>query len=322
MSPSASQNDYEFFQNMDQKSIYKAVKSVSNETQIESTYVNSFINCDSNYITHNALTVCKKLNKLFKLLCSSKSEMATNNELNSSDYKYLNFWANFELNGEKFIDNSSIESFRNLMNREVYECLSKENMKAVLVEIEEEDLKKMKILDNLYQSYNEMNELIFSNSSEEISICSGISTQSVTQYNDAITKYRNVKNNFYNALMMFENNYINLHAEAVGKNKLFEQYIEKIPIEYKISDLSFYSSEYETKKIILILLLCSAFAIISILIYFYKFTPFGARMCARKRNKKKKFLTRDDTNNTLQCFDAFNHVNMNNKMYNLAYNSL
>ncbi|VUZ99368.1 PIR protein [Plasmodium vivax] len=322
MSPAESQNGYEFFQNMDHSSIYKAVKSVSDETRIEPSFLKSFINCDSHEITGNSLTVCKKLNILFKLLCSSVLCVRSNKCLNNSDYKYLNFWANYELNGKNFIDNGSIEYYKNHMNDEINGLHCKENMKAVLGEIEEEDLKKMKILDNLYQSYNEMNELIFSNSSEEISKCSGISTECVTQYNDAITEFGNTKDNFHNALMMFEHNYIKLHAKAVRKNKSFEKYIKKIPIEYKISELSFYSTEYETKKIIIISLLCSAFAIISILIYFYKFTPFGTRMCARKRNKKKKFPTRDDTNNTLQCFDAFNHANTNNKMYNLAYNSV
>ncbi|SCA83414.1 hypothetical protein PVT01_000010700 [Plasmodium vivax] len=307
---------------MDRSSIYKAVKSVSNEALIESHSEKTFINCDSGDITLNAKNVCKKLNKVFHFLCSSKSEMASNKKLNSSDYKYLNFWTNFELNGTKLLDNSSINYFGNLMNNEFYECFSKEEMKKVFGDIEEIVLKRRKILDILYQNYYELHEIIFSNRSEEISNCSGISTQCVTQYKAAIDEFRKTKDNFYNALMKFEINYIKLHAAAVGKNPSFEKYIEKIPIEYKISELSFYSSEYETKKIILISLLCSVFAIISILIYFYKFTPFGTRMCSRARNKKKKFRSKDDTNNSLQCFDAFSHANTNNKMYNLAYNSV
>ncbi|CAG9475298.1 unnamed protein product [Plasmodium vivax] len=318
----STQDKYEFFKNADHIRIYKALKSVKTigpEGLSEEQYL---IKCNNRGIDGNAKEVCEKLNKAFKLLCSSESDLTSNKQLNSNDYKYLNFWANFELNGKSFIDNESIDYYKNNIINEINDCFSKEEMKKVFGDIEGIVLKRMKILDNLYQCYYEMHEIIFSNRSEEISNCSGISTQCVTQYKAAIDEFRKTKDNFYNALMKFEINYIKLHAAAVGKNPSFEKYIEKIPIEYKISELSFYSSEYETKKIILISLLCSVFAIISILIYFYKFTPFGTRMCARKRNKKKKFPTRDDTNNTLQCFDAFNHANTNNKMYNLAYNSV
>ncbi|CAG9485803.1 unnamed protein product [Plasmodium vivax] len=314
---------YEFFKNVDHVRIYKALKS---ENIIECGGLSNeqcLIKCNVNGIDGLAQSVCKKFNNLISSLCSSKLDVPRNKCLNDSDYKYLNFWANFELNGKYFNNNESIEEFgRNIEENKFQECINDYKLKEALVHIQKEDLNKMKILDKLYESYYEMHEIIFSNSIENIGKCLLFSRKCIEEYKSAITEFQNTKDNFYNALMKYENNYIKLHAEAVRKNTSFEEYIEKIPIEYKISDLSFYSAEYDRKKIILISLLGSAFAIISILIYIYKFTPFGARMCARKRNKKKKFLTRDDTNNTLQCFDAFSHANTNNKMYNLAYNAV
>ncbi|CAG9485744.1 unnamed protein product [Plasmodium vivax] len=324
MGPKAESNEYEFFENMDKIHIYEAVKLVNDSSTYETFSPENglFINCK--YESFNAFDkkVCNKFNNLISLLCNRKSSLDKNKALNNSDYKYLNFWVNDEISKKGFDDNATVDDFSDNTKDENKECFDRVMLRNILNYIDADDLKRMKILDKLYQSYYEMNEIIFSNKSEEISKCSVISTQCITQYKDAITEFRKTKDSFYNTLMKFEINYIKLHAEAVRKNTSFEEYIEKIPIEYKISDLSFYSAEYERKKIILISLLGSAFAIISILIYIYKFTPFRTRMRSKARNMKKKFHSLDDNNNTLQGFDAFHHANTNNKMYNLAYNSV
>ncbi|VUZ99325.1 PIR protein [Plasmodium vivax] len=323
MGPKSESNEYEFFENMDKVHIYKAVNLVNNGTFDNSSPENGlFINCNYKSFKDFDKKVCNKFNNLISLICNSKSSLDKNSALNNSDYKYLNFWVNREISSKGSNDNVTIEEFSNNTKDENKQCINKDILSSVLIYIYPNELKRMKILDNLYQHYYEMHEIIFSNTSEKNGECLEFSQKCVAEYKTAITKYGNTKDNFYNALMKYENNYIKLHAEAVRKNTSFEEYIEKIPIEYKISDLSFYSAEYERKKIILISLLGSALAIISILIYFYKFTLLGTRMCARARNKKKKFRSKDDTNNALQCFDDFCHSNSNNKMYDLAYNTV
>ncbi|CAI7722620.1 hypothetical protein, conserved [Plasmodium vivax] len=321
MSPAASQKDYEFFQNMDYVRIYKAVKSVSNEIRIESSFENSLINCTSVEITGNAETVCKKFNKLISSLCSSELEMASDKQLNSSDYKYLNFWANFELNGERIIDNSSIESFGHNIQNKLQECINNDKLKKALGYINNEDYTRIIILDYLYKNYYEMHEIIYSTTDVDIEKCLEYSKNCITKYKDAIRNNSGRKHDFYDALMKFKRTYEELASKAFKKNPSYVSYIAKIPEDPNTTELTFYTIGDKRNKIILISLFGSVIAVVLVLIYFYRFTSFGTLMRARSRKKKKRFNNQDDSMNNSLCINNSNIIRHNNRKYNLAYHS-
>ncbi|VUZ99357.1 PIR protein [Plasmodium vivax] len=316
----STQDKYEFFENVDHVRIYNALNSANTTGHEVLSDNQSLIKCNNQGINGNAKEVCEKLNKAFKLLCSSESEFTSNKQLNSSDYKYLNFWANFELNGEHFVDNSSIESFRNLMNNEDYERFSKEKMKAVLEHIEEEDLKRMKILDNLYQRYYEMQEIIFSTSEERFEKCLRYSSECFNEYRNAFSTDE-IGKYFNSALTNFKKAYEELVSKAFSKDTSYVSYIAKIPEDPNESELSFYTIGDRRNKIILISLFGSVIAVVLVLIYFYKFTHFGTLIRARSRKKKKKFHNQDDNMKNSQCTNDPNIISYNNRKYNLAYHS-
>ncbi|KMZ91098.1 hypothetical protein PVMG_04870 [Plasmodium vivax Mauritania I] len=255
---------------MDRSSIYKAVKLVSNDTQIESSFLNSFINCHINYSTSNAITVCKRLNKLFQLLCSSKPEMESNKELNSSDYKYLNFWTNFELKREKIMDNETIDSFKHNMENKYPECINIEKLKAALGYIDINEYKRINMLDDLYKNYYEMHEIIYSTTDVDIEECLKYSKNCITKYKEAIRYNSGRKHYFYDALMKFKRTYENLASKAFSKNRSFALYIAKITEDPNESELTFYTIGDNKNKIILISLFGSVIAVVLVLIYFYR----------------------------------------------------
>ncbi|KMZ83543.1 hypothetical protein PVBG_00623 [Plasmodium vivax Brazil I] len=260
---------YEFFEKIDKNYIYNAVKSLNYSETEDLSAENSFINCDIQLMGEKEKRVCRKLNSLISTLCSNNSQSPKNYIFSNHDIEYLKFWVNFEIKNEGLIGNGDIEDLSGIIKEQMSECCSKDTMKNILIFIDPQDLNRMKILNNLYKNYNEMHEIIFSTSSEGIQKCLEYSKQCVTEYNGAIKQYRNVNDYFYNALKNFENYYKKLYADALGKNKHFEKYIEKIPRQYQISELSFYSIEYERNKIIFISLLGSVFVFIVVLIYIY-----------------------------------------------------
>ncbi|CAG9485497.1 unnamed protein product [Plasmodium vivax] len=321
MAGEASMGEFEFFHKMDMNYLFKAVNSVNDGTIVERDTENSlYINCTTFKVVDR--NICKRFNNLIKSLCLIKSTSENNKLLSSNDFLYLNFWANSEVYKKGVADNATVDDLSYYVKAECVECFDKITLKNRLKYIYPETFKKMKILDNLYKNYFEMEQIIYSNADTEIEKCSSYSKQCIEHYTAAISKYRDTKDHFYNALKNFENKHKNFHTQALGRNKSFAAYIEKISKVYQISDLTSYTVDDENDKIILISLIGSASAIILILIYFYMFTPCCERMRYVKGNKKKLFHNEDDnTNNSLQYLANSNSVGFNNKKYNLAYHT-
>ncbi|CAI7722589.1 PIR protein [Plasmodium vivax] len=321
MAGEASMGEFEFFDKMDMNYLFKAVNSVNDGTIVERDTENSlYINCTTFKVVDR--NICKRFNNLIKSLCLIKSTSENNKLLSSNDFLYLNFWANSEVYKKGVADNATVDDLSYYVKAECEKCFDKDTLKKSLKYIDDETFEKMKILDTLYKNYFEMKEIIFSNDDTEIGKCSSYSEQCVKDYKAAISQYRKTEGHFYNALKNFENKHKKLHTQALGRNKSFATYIEKIPKAYQISDLTSYTVDDENNKIILISLLGSASAIILILIYFYMFTPYCARMPYMKGNKKKKIPNQDDIrNNSLQYWADSNNVGFNNKKYNLAYHT-
>ncbi|KMZ76978.1 hypothetical protein PVIIG_05876 [Plasmodium vivax India VII] len=253
---------------MDMNYLYKAVNSVNEGTNLEGDTENrSYINCTAFSGLENR--ICKRFNNLIKSLCLIKSTSGNKNLLTDNDYLYLNFWANSEVYKKGVADNATVGDFSYNIKDECKECFDKDTLKNALKYIFNETFEKMKILDNLYKNYFEMEQIIFSNGNTENEKCSSYSKQCVEHYTAAISKYRDTKDHFYNALKNFENKHKNLHNQAFERNKSLAAYMEMIPKAYQISDLTSYTMNDENNKIILISLLGSASAIILILIYFY-----------------------------------------------------
>ncbi|SCA60153.1 hypothetical protein PVC01_000007000 [Plasmodium vivax] len=209
MAPGERSNEYEFFENMDKNSMYKAVISVNNETALEVSAGNTaIIDCNSRVFNDAQKNTCTKFNKLINSLCSIKSSSGINSVLNDSDYNYLKLWTVLALESEGATNNASLEEISTNINYEIDGCFNKDPLKSILVDIDGDQLKKMKLLDKLYKNYFEMH-YIFDSSSEEIRKCLEYSKECINDYKTARRYCKNSNDNFYKALMKFEQIYIN-----------------------------------------------------------------------------------------------------------------
>ncbi|SCA83409.1 hypothetical protein PVT01_000010200 [Plasmodium vivax] len=194
---------------MDQSSIYKAVISVNNGTQIESSSENSFINCTSSEITGLAQTVCKKFNNLINLLYIGRPKKGIPNFLKVNDYKYLSYWLlhEFNINNVKFSDIS--DKFYNNIKDNYNNFFSKESIKSAVEKIQPMNFEDMEILDNLYKTYSEF-YTIFSSGTQDIEESCNKYTQGChDSYELGIQKCSDKSSELYKALQSFKETYEN-----------------------------------------------------------------------------------------------------------------
>ncbi|SCO74568.1 Plasmodium vivax Vir protein, putative [Plasmodium vivax] len=323
MAPGEISDEYEFFENMEKNSMYKAVIIVNNETALEVSAGNTaIIDCNSRVFNDAQKNTCTKFNKLINSLCSIKSSSGINSVLNDSDYNYLKLWTVLALESEGATGNASLEDIFFNINHEITGCFSRTPLKEILEDIDRDLLEKMELLDKLYKNYFEIYYIFNSTGNQQIQKCWQYSNVCIEDYIKARKLCLDRSDYFYKALMRFKRTYKNFYTEAIWKDSSNAAYVLKIPADYKIEDLTFYAMEDETFTLILISLFSSVFAVFVILIYIYMFTPIGSRMRARRANKKKKFRNQDDNSKkSLQYSADFCNLGSNSRKYNLSYHS-
>ncbi|SCA83405.1 VIR protein [Plasmodium vivax] len=288
----ASQNDYEFFQNMDHSSIYKAVKSVSNGAGIESSSVNSFINCTSSEITGIAQPVCKKFNNLINLLYIDRPMGIMANSLNNNEYNYLSYWLFHEYNNNnvKFSDIS--ENFYNNIKNNYNNFFSKDSLKKAVEKIQHMNFEYMNILDNLYKNYNEIDTIIYSGMQNIKGSCYEYTKQCHHYYELGIQKCSDKNSDLYKALQSFKETYEESFNLMGIENKCDSIELKELPSydEIKEKKSTGFINEKE-KSNILTSILFPIIGLLSTLIFFYKFTPLGSwlRNIVNKKKEIKKY---------------------------------
>ncbi|VVA00118.1 PIR protein [Plasmodium vivax] len=323
MSPKEKSDDYEFFENMDINRMYKAVITVKNDSSLEATTANrTIIACNRNEFSNAQRKTCTKFNKLINSLCSIKSSFGINSILNDSDYNYLNLSVILSLESDGATGNGHLDEFSFSTYQEIDGCFNEAPLKKNFEDIDSDLLKKMKLLDNLYKNYFEIYDIFNSTDEKPNHNCLQYSNACIKDYKNARQLCSDSSDYFYKALMRFKKTYKKFYADAIWKDSSNAEYVLKLPRDYEIENLAFYSMEDETFTLILISLFSSVFTVFVILIYIYMFTPIGSRMRAKRANKKKKFRNQDDNSKkSLQYSADFCNLGSNRRMYNLTYHS-
>ncbi|CAI7722638.1 PIR protein [Plasmodium vivax] len=321
MSPNPSKNNYDFFQNMDHRYIYKAVNTVNSETRIELTSENSFINCTSSEITGNAETVCRKFNNLINLLYNGRSRGSIANFLKVNDYKYLSYWLlqEFKSNDVEFSDIS--ENFYSNIKNNYKNFISKESLKRSVETIQPMNFEYMKILDNLYKNYSEFYTIISSGTKYVEESCNKYTQGCHDSYELGIQKCSDKSSELYKALQSFKETY---------ENSFKFPDIGEICDSIKLKELRSYdeikrsSTELITendKNNMFTPVFAPTVGVLGTLIIFYKFTPLGPwlRNTVNKKKEIKNTINRE-THGLLKG-DENNNININNGPYNVKYHS-
>ncbi|VUZ99323.1 PIR protein [Plasmodium vivax] len=323
MAPGEISDEYEFFENMDKNSMYKAVITVQNGTALEaSTADATIIDCHRRGFRGAEQKACVKFNKLISSLCSIQSSYGFNGLLNDNDYNYLKLWFILELKREGAIGNAYLDDFSFKTYKKIDGCFDNDIFDRILGYIYDGAFQKMKLLDKLYLNFFEIYDIFNSTGKIQIQNCFQYSNKCIEDYKNARKLCLNRSDYFYKALMRFKKTYKNFYADAICKDSSNAEYVLKLPGDYEIENLKFYTLEDETYTLILISLFTSVFAVFLILIYIYMFTPIGSRLRARRTNKNKKFRNQDDKNIKLLQFSVDSYdLGSNSRKYNLSYHS-
>ncbi|CAG9474540.1 unnamed protein product [Plasmodium vivax] len=197
-------------------------RSLPNELQsIRYTYGCIFISDDS-FRMNDLENLCGKFINLYDLIFVPFVEYSTRNNENS---EYMNYWLNKELNN-KGISNLSAQAFyQKLITNDKFFDKQEGLIKTKMHYIEEEHLKKMNILYDLYTIYYDIKNTSYNN----VEMCNSHSTKCFQKFTEAIQSCSPAKNDKYcEALKSFKNKY-----EQLNENNKFpwcnKEYILPLP---------------------------------------------------------------------------------------------
>ncbi|KMZ88571.1 hypothetical protein PVBG_04780 [Plasmodium vivax Brazil I] len=161
--------------------------------------------------------ICCKFKNLYDLLFVSFGEYASRNNENS---EYINYWLNKELKNKQITNMSAQVFYEKLITNDRFFDKQKKLIKNKIHDIEEEHLKKMNILYDLYTIYNKIKITTYDDKQN----CKLYSDKIVQKFTEAIESYStNKKDEFYKALKSFKKKYedFNGNNNLRGCNKVY-----------------------------------------------------------------------------------------------------
>ncbi|SCA59606.1 VIR protein [Plasmodium vivax] len=211
-------------------------------------------------------------------------------------YEYMNFWLNHELNLNNKNASALIEKYNETLKTVNEGAYKFQKLVGKLNYIDKTNLAGMKLLNELYTYYYEINDIPSKGASHENRLCSEKSQILANKYNIARNMCIDSNYGLYSALMEFKNNYEDVYEEVLNTGKCNSAHLIKLPSEYDILKISVNG--------------------------LHKFTPLGTCVFVKERKKKKKFDIRDD-NMQEMLQDAYHNGtrSANRKRLNILYNA-
>ncbi|VVA00381.1 PIR protein, partial [Plasmodium vivax] len=201
-----SPQKFEFFNKLDHEKLYEALK-YANDGAADSycTGECTYIHCTMSSMNMYE-DICKKINKFFSSLCSTRQGNRWFNSLTSNNYEYINYWLNVKLNNEESKFNSLSNTLSERMKKDGNQCFNKDLFKNTLKYIQKNDFDYMKNIDDLYRNYSNMGYLLKSGKSSNMS-CLDYARECHKIYELSIKECPNKGNELYKALETFKTTY-------------------------------------------------------------------------------------------------------------------
>ncbi|VUZ99335.1 PIR protein [Plasmodium vivax] len=262
---------------------------------------------------HRSNGLCERFNYLIDLLTKEKTK-----DLSKCDKEYLNFWLNDEL--------STTDNNSPFHVKDFYEKLKQKrsdpyinSLEGKLYNITHEHFENMRIKNNLYKNYGK----IFN---AESKIVCGIKKNCLEYSNICYSEYKKglircfyKQGNWCQKLSVFKNMYISDNKDASPSGEFSYNDLIDLPrdedVEYEL-----YGGLNSWKN--LAMMISSILATtIGLFFYFYKFSPFGKKFCAKEKRKEK--FRHNIPMVTHEFLHAYDNPNKNsNNTYNLHYKSV
>ncbi|SBS90513.1 PIR Superfamily Protein [Plasmodium ovale curtisi] len=200
-SDDSPEEEYKFFEYIYDYINYEALleqKEISNSFNLNYSFIES-LNSEK---VQELTAIANKLIYLNDLLFNTSDRKVSNDDYN---HDYLNFWLNQQINeidSDSFCKKSFYQYFKS-HNRTNVNLLK---LNSKIHDIEENELKAMNALYNLYKNFSKLNEKIKEINPKEEE-CIRYAKQCVEEYEKLKDKCNGVRTKFCNILTKFKNKY-------------------------------------------------------------------------------------------------------------------
>ncbi|SBT57025.1 PIR Superfamily Protein [Plasmodium ovale wallikeri] len=334
METSSQEESYDFFNLMD---VYNQddEKALESALQADSSY-KKLCTFDGDVFSGKRTeyeTICAKFKYLNFLLFGNTME-ETNLNYHS---EYMNFWLNYKL---KSISNSNVCAQDFYQELKTHDLTFNSEDKIKIKNINDDNLKLMTKIYDLYSSYNEINQIINADS-DDFTQCSRYSKECVQKYDDAIKICQRDKvTNFCKALNVFKEKYDQLKNDynfvdgckieelkphPSDKNLLMVSAVKGSGSEDSVVPSSISEDQGSTAGFGVVTgTISTILGILPISLILYKTTPFGSWISNRYFKKKNIHEIIEDEENyeSLLSTSGSHDITSAHAGYKLSYNSL
>ncbi|SCA83782.1 hypothetical protein PVT01_000107800 [Plasmodium vivax] len=305
--PKISEQSYDFFDNI--LTYINCAKQVEDDVSIQQKYDE----CDGfsrQYIkqhTQKGKKICEHYLKLYNSLINE-----TNNPQTDPNYetklKFLNYWLNFKLKESGINKTTCVNSFASLMDNYLWKALPFNYTSHFTHNIKEEDLNKMNVLHNLYNTYNKIHSALKKEPCTPEDLILDCSDTCFDEYKVFMSGCIGIKNKFCDELEKFKKLYETLYRTVEDKGDQFSKYFKRLPEDQNINIIS-------------TTLLGSTIGLIPLIGILYKFTPLRQVFKPEKKKLPKSYSNNDEELRNISLSNhKYEQLTWNKERYNIKYN--
>ncbi|SBT55912.1 PIR Superfamily Protein [Plasmodium ovale wallikeri] len=327
---------YDFFNSMDQYNLLYDEETLERDMGIDPMY-KSLCKFNGGIFSGNETkyeTICAKFKYLKFLLFESPVKQTSHSNYHS---EYMNFWLNYKLKSTNNSNVCALNFYQELKTLDLkFDLENNINIKN----INDDNLKLMTEIYDLYSSYNEIYKII-KDPTGDITQCSCYSKECVRKYDAAIKKCpEDSVSNFCKALNVFKEKYDQLKNDDNFVDACEIEELKPLPSEEtSLTDSAVPRRDSEDSVIspstledqgstagfgVVTGTISTILGILPISLILYKTTPFGSWISNRYFKKKNIHEIIEDEENyeSLLHTSGSHDINSEHVGYKLSYNSL
>ncbi|GAW84635.1 variable surface protein [Plasmodium gonderi] len=267
--------------------------------------ISSYCNSHSgkvSLINSSCIDICKKFIALIENIPYVKLINLSEND-HEIDCRFLNYWLNDMLQSKNQISSSNVKYFYEEFKKHFSTYRADFLSKCKIIGMENDVLKNMNTLYQLYIYNSELYSYLFSDSSDDGSPCSNCINGCISTYNELKDKCPGNDNNFCDALGIFTDK-LKYNISNPISNNCDKELLKKLSNALEISENFSALSKIAFGRIkFVILTALSILGVLFICLYSFKYTPFGISISSIIRGK---IIDRKNVQNKI------NNSNINN----------
>ncbi|KMZ91089.1 hypothetical protein PVMG_04861 [Plasmodium vivax Mauritania I] len=224
--------DYGFFKRIEE--YFKNEQEVETSfSSVETSDVCFSFKNDSNFDkVRDPEIICKKFKNLFNTLSSFKKNIQ-NSPYYNSDCRFINYWLNDKLRNDSTNDSNYVKKFYDKL-KEDKSFDTKNLLKDKIYDIDDRDLKNLRVLYNLYVSLYKIIDKINNKPGSQSYMCSFYTNTCIEEYKEAKIFCNDESMIFCKALDEFRDSYLSVKNDPNDEKGCHLNTSGKLPTDQEI----------------------------------------------------------------------------------------